>query len=210
MDVKEKYLVKCITDADNGISRLTEGILKLDGMSSFKIRHLLNNVLSIPDIPEINYLEIGVYKGSTFVSALYKNKVHSSYAIDDWSQFEGDNSAFKKACKTYDIVKYHLIEKDAFKVDLSNIMNKINIYFYDGHHSRESTFSALAYYYPVLTYEFILIVDDYDWSDPHKGIMMAISKLKLEIVFSDHLRSSICNDADGWWNGVGVFILRKR
>ena len=205
-----KHIKDSIWSADIETSKLHPMILALDGMSSIKNRHLLNNIL---DIPDGNYLEIGVHKGSTFISALYKNKHNSAYAIDDWSQFDEDGIVkreFLKNCKYFDIRNYLLIEGDCFSVDKNKISYPINVYFYDGYHSIESTSKALTYFYDILDEEFIFIVDDYDWEEPHQGVLQGIAACDLTIEFEQHLKANCASDKDSWWNGVGILLLKKK
>lgn len=49
----------------------SEPYLFHDRMSSPKVRHLLNNLCSLPST---SYLEIGTWKGSTWISALFQNQ----------------------------------------------------------------------------------------------------------------------------------------
>ena len=205
-----EHIELSIIKAIEGKSKLVSGILDIEGMSSSRNRHLLNNLL---DMPDVNYLEIGAWKGSTFVSALYKNNVTSAYAIDDWSQFMEEpvdiRYYFLKNCKKYGI-NYKLIETNCFVVNLKDIKSKINIFFYDGDHGRKLTRNSLLYYFNVLADEFLYIVDDYDWEGPSLGVADALEKTNLDVVYSKHLKSNGMNDIDTWWNGLGIFILRKR
>jgi len=203
-----KYSIsKNIDNAIGGISKLDPEVLKLKGMSSSRNRHLLNNIL---EAPNINYLEIGVWHGSTFISALYKNKVRA-YAIDNWSEYNDNESKynFYKNCERFGISGYTFFETDSFKVDLNWILNKINVYFYDGDHNYLKTIKALTYFLPVLDNEFLFIVDDYDWKDVNKGVMDGIKECKLRVIQKWELHSKCANDKDTWWNGLGIFILRK-
>ncbi len=80
--------------AYQGSSSLTQQILNIDGMSSPKVRHFLNNLCSLPGT---SYLEIG-WKGSTWISALYGNKATIQQA-DDWNFGSvpiGTRAAFEK------------------------------------------------------------------------------------------------------------------
>lgn len=188
-----------------GKSKLIPPILSFWGMSSPRNRHLLNNLL---DFPDVNYLEIGVYTGSTFVSALYGNEANAAYAIDNWSQFSGHASSFEDNCKQYGI-KHTLIEGDCFQIDRSRIKEKINVYFYDGEHTDAATFSAINYYYDLLDDEFIFIVDDFDWWTVEKGVRDSVSAHNLNTVYERVLKSNGTNDNETWWNGIYVSILRK-
>ena len=132
------YVKKCILLADQNISKLSPEILAMEGMSSSKVRHLLNN---LGELPNLNYLEIGVWKGSTWVSALFNNihNLNSAVAIDNWflidqSYFFENNAKFlteqKEKCK--------IISEDSFKLDKKPIFDHpVNVYFYDGEHTKE-------------------------------------------------------------------------
>lgn len=205
----KEHIDKSIDNALKHISNIdNDDILSINGMSSERNRHLLNNLLNINDV---NYLEIGVHKGSTFVSALYKNNINSSYAIDNWSEFNnGDiKSEFLKNCNNFNINNFKFIENDSFKLDLNDIKNKINIYFYDGNHTTESTIKSLEYYYDILDDEFIFIVDDYDWDYVQKGVKIGIENCKLNIIYEKYLKSDFCGDKNTWWNGLYIVILKK-
>lgn len=203
-----EHIQQSIINALGGKSKLNLEILSLEGMSSPRNKHLLNNIL---DIPNVNYLEIGVHKGSTFISSLYQNKINSAYAIDNWSEFnDGDvKTCFLKNCNNCNITNFTFLESDSFKLGLDNIKHKINIYFYDGNHSTESTCNALTYYYDSLDEEFIFIVDDYDWIDVQKGVKIGIKNCKLNIIYEQQLKADFCGDNNTWWNGLYISILKK-
>lgn len=209
-----KHLEKSINNAQLNRSKLSKEVLDCGGFSSSKIRHLLNNILELPDS---NYLEVGVFMGSTFVSALYKNNLNSAYAVDNWSEFNdyGDiKTIFKTTCEKFDLKNYEFFEEDCFKMDLSKIKNKINVYFYDGNHDESNQYKALKYFYPILADEFIFMVDDFDsydakWAEVERGTRHAMRNCNLNILFEKHLHSLGRNNADSWWNGFYVSYLKK-
>ena len=100
------HLLKSIINAARGHSKLSNKALRLPGMSSKRNRHLLNNIV---DMPDVNYLEIGVHKGSTFISALYQNDINYAYAIDNWSEFGNVEKTFLKNCNKFSINNLSLI-----------------------------------------------------------------------------------------------------
>ena len=156
-------------------------------------------------------MEIGVWKGSTLISSLYEN-TNFGYAIDDWRgdlNEEDVRNSFLMNTNNFGLTNLKLIEKDCFDVDLSEIDNKINIFFYDGDHSAEATEKSLTYFYPVFADEFLYIVDDYDWTNPIFGVSDGIKESHLEVIYEKHLWSNCMNDADSWWNGLGIFIFKK-
>ena len=63
--------------------KITEDILKMDGLSGRKYRSLINSLINKVKNP--SYLEIGSWLGSTACSAAFKNKLTIT-CIDNWSQ----------------------------------------------------------------------------------------------------------------------------
>jgi len=154
----------------------------------------------------VNYLEIGVWKGSTFISSLYKNEHVKAYCIDNWSEFDSNKEIFLNNCSLYDIKNFNYFNDDCFKFDKKNIKDKINIYFYDGNHTENSQYKAIEYYYDVLSDEFILIVDDYDFEPVETGTKKIIEDLNLEILFEKRLFSQNYNNTNQTWSLVEWYI----
>ncbi|MES2122087.1 MAG: class I SAM-dependent methyltransferase, partial [Chlamydiota bacterium] len=191
-------------------SRLAPGILALEGMSSTKVRSLLNNLCSLPDA---SYLEIGVWKGSTFVSALYGNEgsLRQAVAIDDWSEFGGPAAQFQQNCKTFlKRVPHRFYSADSFKINPNDVVDRpINIYFYDGAHDALSQELALTHYYDVCDDLFILIVDDWNYPPAQEGTRNAMQKLNCEVLYEISLPANYNGDKDNWWNGLYVALISK-
>ena len=78
--------------------KITEDILKMDGLSGRKYRSLINSLINKVKNP--SYLEIGSWLGSTACSAAFKNKLTIT-CIDNWSQvfFEKNFLILKKFLK---------------------------------------------------------------------------------------------------------------
>ena len=201
-----------IDEAEKGNSKLTQEILEMEGMSSFKIRHFMNNLCSLPNT---NYLEIGCYKGSTWVSSLFKNQdnIKHAYAIDNWSEFGSQKNIFIENNQKF--ISSHAYNKsiiscDSFSLDVSSVINTpIKIYFYDGNHSRISQELAFTYYNNVLDDVFIAIVDDWNWIDVQEGTKAAFKKLGYEVLFERIMSSRFCGDLETWWNGFYIAVIRK-
>jgi hypothetical protein len=86
MDELTGHVERSIKLADLGVSNLSKDIFYLDGMSSPKVRAFLNNLC---ERKGTRYLEIGLWKGSTFISALYGNEqmVDLAIGIDGYTEF---------------------------------------------------------------------------------------------------------------------------
>lgn len=181
-------------------------ILEIDGMSTSKTRHLLNNLCSLPNS---SYLEIGVWKGSTWISALYNNykEINEAAAIDNWSQFGGPKEAFTANCKTFLFNnKYKFIDLDSFQLNPLTLFTKpVNIYFYDGCHLQESQRKAFTYYNEIFDDVFIAVVDDWS-SEVHRiGTFQAFDELHYEVLFEDSLPAG----ENEFWNGQYIAVIRR-
>lgn len=204
------YVKQAIKDASLNRSKLLfpfgRKILLLEGMSSEKNRHLLNNICSLRNI---TYLEIGTWKGSTFISSNYLNKI-KSYAMDDWSLFNGPENIFKENCQKY--IKqnnYTFFNTNAFQFDKSIIPEKINVFFYDGSHTYDSQYTAFVYYNGLFSDVFICIVDDFNMNDAQKGTFDAFKKLNYTVLYENHLPARYNGDCQQWWNGFYIAVIKK-
>lgn len=176
-----------------------ETMKQLVGLSTPKVRHLLNNLAS----ESSSYLEIGCYLGGTLRAALHGNDHLYAVAIDNFSMSPGKRDEF---FKNTEMLKFQFIEEDAFKVKLSLIYQPIDCYFYDGAHSFEATQQALKYYYPVLADEFTFIVDDWNMKRIPNATFSAARELNLEVMEVFNLN---CVPNGEWWNGIGIVRLKK-
>lgn len=201
-------LIKQVNDsleyANAGFTKLNEKAITMDGMSSFKVRNFLNKIVSYPDT---SYLEIGVWRGSTFYSAMHGNKPKYALAIDNFSQFDGNELAFQ--INMHDTESgFYFINSDCFNLPYKPT-EKFNVYFYDGDHSLQSHKSALTYYHDMLTDEYIYICDDWNWPEVKAGTEEGIKEKNLEIVQEWTLPADFNGDKINWWNGLWVAVIKK-
>lgn len=190
---------------ESGQTKLSQKALNFPGMTSPKVKNLLNKACSYPNT---NYLEIGVYKGSTFYSALYGNKPNYAVAIDDFSEFDGKEETFLNNISDLDN-EYKFINGECFSLDLGVFDHKINTYFYDGNHGIYSQERALTYYYDILDDTFIYICDDYDWEEVKAGTKSGIEKAGLRIIEERTLLGDDLGQ-DAYWNGIYIAELSKK
>jgi hypothetical protein len=206
------HVENALLNAERGISKITNEIIRMEGMSGTKTRHFYNNILNMEDA---RYLEVGTWKGSSVCSAMIGNKA-KIICIDNWCGFGGP----KAECLN-NIEKFKgendvsFIEDDCFKVDVS-LLPKFNIFMYDGDHSKKSHFLALNHFYDCVDDIFIFIVDDWNWKDVREGTMESIQKLNLKTLYEKEIRLTWDNSvtkepelSQNWWNGIYVAILQK-
>lgn len=201
-------------NAENHISKITNDIITMKGMTGIKTRHFYNNLLNTEDA---RYLEIGTWMGSSVCSAMCGNKA-KVICIDNWSEFDGPKDIFlvnfEKFKGENDAT---FIENDCYKIDISTLP-KFNIYMYDGNHTNESHYKALLHYYDCLDDVFIFIVDDWNWKSVRDGTNDAIQKLNLKVLYEKEIRTTNNDTHPAWWspeqiqwhNGFYVSILQKK
>lgn len=201
--------IKAVYDVNknNGTTKLTEEIFRIPGMSTRENRILLNELVKEGD----KYFEIGVHKGSTFISAMYKNNAQG-VAIDNFSQFGNLQECkpwFDQACKDHGIENITFIDEDCFKLnsDQKSAMAGANIYFYDGDHRSIDQEMALTYYFKELSNPVIFIVDDWNHFPAKVGTRKGID-LTGAIVHKEWELDSDKTEYS-WHNGLYVAVLGK-
>lgn len=203
-----EHLQKSISNANLENSKINKACLGVEGMSSAKIRHFLNNVV---DFPTCRYLEIGCWKGSTIISSQFQNTPEKYWVIDNFIEFGNVRDEFKANFK--DIVGSDPNLIDCGFTDLvpaEKGISDVNVYLYDGAHGDEHHAQSLKHYYSALANEFIYLVDDWNWSSIERATKRTIEELKLEIVFEQVMPAvPEGQDREQWWNGFFVSVLRK-
>jgi hypothetical protein len=207
---------KSILNGENKNSKLNDDVLSIQGMSSPKFKHFLNNICSNPDN---RYLEIGTFKGGTFISALWKNEMNKTpVAIDNFSEFFDIDNYNKKndinprECfhintnKFLSDRRFRFIDYNCFDIDLEFNTN-FDVYLYDGDHSEGSQELALTYFRPVLADVIIFIVDDWNMDTAKKGTLKGLKDWN--VIKKWELKADFDGDMANWWNGTAIFVLEK-
>jgi len=217
------YTAYALSAALGNESKLDSRFFSLDqlcGFSGMSFRHFMNKMGEIPDI---SYLEVGTYCGSTLLSFLYRNlsSINHAYAIDNWSEFnEIGNYSRDTFFKNLDFLHPNrpsclkIIEDDCFALDKSEIKHKINFYFYDGPHSEKDHYNAYVYYDDILADCFVTAVDDWNSVAVKKGTQKAFKELNYQIIASWEIDTSDkkgwSEDPDReWWRGVYIAVIQK-
>ncbi len=204
------HIKNSIQLADQGKSKIIRDIFSIEDFTSDKVRCLMNQICSLP---KANYLQIGVFNGSTLISALYGNasSLNSAIAVDDWSGYGGRSSIFPEISSKYlGKDKYKFYEENYLSLNKKDIFTSpVNIYFYDGDHSVHGQSQSLTYYDDVLDDLFILVVDDWNYPPTQEGTLDGLSKLNYQVLYSAELPASYNGDRAQWWNGVYVALIKK-
>lgn len=191
----------------NADTHLNSGVLSIEGMSGTAYKKFANRLLSNAVVQ--NYLEIGVWKGSTAISALYGNQGKINHTVvDNFCQFNGPKDEFISNWKSHLGCEPNLLDMDCFGFDpKEKNIKDIDVYFYDGEHTEEDQFKALVHYYDAMRESFIYMVDDWAWDKVQRGTRRAIGHLNLKTALA--LDFYGVEDRNGWWNGCGIFVFIK-
>jgi hypothetical protein len=195
----------CLERAEAKESSLTSEVIgAVGGFCGEKFRHLLNNLGHFCT----SYLEIGSLHGASLTSTCYGNGL-DAIAIENFSEFDGKRETLTANAKKYAPEAY-LVFGDCWLPEtvVQVPEGKIDLFFYDGCHSKDAHERALREYASRLAAEFIYLVDDWNWPHVKEAAMRGINASGYKVVYQ---RQIACPDGDGggWWNGVGIFVLRK-
>ena len=80
--ISKDFVTACLKMSDGERSKLTNSERELHGQSSAKLKCFLNNLCSKDGT---RYLELGVYKASTIISAVYGNPKTVAVGIENFT-----------------------------------------------------------------------------------------------------------------------------
>lgn len=213
-DIKHSELVQHVVAsvAKSGIPTVR---VDVKGLTSPRVQTLLNSLAQGVS----TYMEIGAAMGATFCAVLKDNPIHA-IAIDSWQQdIQPANRATllpSNKVETFieNVKKYKgnsrvdVLNGDLFKIEVDPFVNYIQMLFYDGPHDFESTKRAVEHYYPALTQEAIIVFDDANWDGVVAGAREGINAVGAHVVYEKLMLNSEEN-ANEWWNGVYIMVIRK-
>jgi hypothetical protein len=200
-----RHVEGAIHDAHRGRSRLTPEVRAVPGLTSTLVRHFLNIVCGRGSV---NYLEIGSWKGAT-ITAASCNNVGRFTAVDDFSQWADPGQFYANRARCERWCRFDFLDRDSWQVDPAEISPDVDVYFYDGEHSYESQVRAFVHFDPALAGEFVAVVDDWNYPQVRAGTQAAFAELGYDVLRDWELPARWDGDAENWWNGLYVAIVRK-
>lgn len=186
--------------------KLPAEILGMQGMSGRKYRYFINNLMAALDSPA--YMEVGSWAGSTACAAMYGN-TGSVLCIDNWSEFGGPRELFfaNTLAARNPQISFRTIESDFREVDFSSI-GPFCIYLFDGPHETRDHHDGLVMALPALHRDFVLIVDDWNWSCVREGTISALAEGGVNVHASIEIKTNQYNEVpvvkfeqSEWHNG---------
>ena len=223
MSATIKHIEESLKFGNLEVSKLTQDVIDIKGLTSKKVRCFLNNICNKENTV---YLEIGSYRGATFCSALYGNDV-DAIAIDNWSVEKimpaitplwtslGESAVETKPKDVFvqNLKKFkgtnnvQVLDENYLNFNKKSLLYEPNVIFYDGQHTFADQYQVLADFKDYLADEFVLIVDDWNWEK--RGILKGIKDLNLNVKYKKEIFTK-GEDPDDFWNGLGVFLLSSK
>jgi hypothetical protein len=214
--------------ADNEKSKLTEREREIHGLSSTRLRCLINNLCAAE---KCNYLEVGTYKGSTLIAAARGNDVKvvgvDNFLYDDreankWAPegFIWDNmkSQLEANINTYrlqpDVVNgedISIIQSDFKTAELPK--NNFSVCFFDvSPVNGESYDIFFEHVLPALTQSSVVVFSQQSNNDHAEQLNEALKKheTKVNSQFSEIRVSGSNADATKYYSGIRVLGFIKK
>ena len=209
-------ILESINASACGVSNFDESTFDISGLSSNRVRHLLNSLCSNEGI---KYLEIGSYLGSTFCAAIEGNELEA-YAVDNWAtdnlqpaenETEIERASyqdFRENAKRYKgDSKVRIINADCKNLVPEDLNSKVNLVFYDGDHSYDGQLESLQTIKDLVEDTFILILDDANFAGVVESAEQFVRQNNFSILFEQKLLNAIESDRM-WWNGLHILVLQ--
>jgi len=216
-----KHIEESLHWGEKEVSKLTQDVINIHGITSNKIRCFLNNICSIGG----TYLEIGVFRGATFCSAIYQNNIHA-IGLDNFASPNLMPMGVSQKLASYlkrgidvppqedfinNVKRFGNPEHlDIYKTDYTSFdytqLPKVNIVFYDGDTRYHDQYTVLKKILPLFSEQTILIMDDWNWNSG--AIDDLIKEENLIVTFKEEIFTQ-GEDMGSFWNGLGVFLIEK-
>jgi SAM-dependent methyltransferase len=219
-----RHVSRAFEESKAGYSSLPPDVLAISGMSGNMTRHLYNN-LALLKLPAtqgaprpLNYLEIGTWKGSSLVAAMYGNSHVHGVCIDNWSQFGSPRQEYdaniQKFLPEADVTT---IEGDSFVTGVVGDTT-FDMYLYDGGHTYNDHRRAITHFARHLADVSIVIIDDWNWPAVRAGTLQGLAESYdvLKVRESSEVRHTHDDSHTPfdqakaqYWNGIVVMVIER-
>ena len=208
-DDLEEAVESCFRSAERGDSKLSPDVLSVPGMTSLRIRHLLNRM---GELPGCRFLEIGTLFGATALAASFDNG-GTFLSVDNFSEFNQPDPrpALHQHLERFrDRCRVDFRETDCWELPSVLDPNSVNVYFFDGPQTQLAQRDALVRFATVLMSPFVLVVDDWNLSCVRDGTREALDELGWSVKRGWCRRTDYNGDAESWWNGLYVAVVETQ
>jgi len=214
--------------ADNERSKITEREREMHGLSSIRLRCLINNLCAADNV---KYLEIGAYKGATLIAAMRGNNIKATgidnFKYDDrepnkwapdgyiWdnmkSQLEANLNTYRLQPDVVNGDKILIIEEDFQKAELTK--DNYNVCFFDISPVDGASYDEFFdHVLPALSQSSVVIFSQQSNNTHAEQLNEAMKKheVKFNAQYSETRISGSNADASKYYSGIRVFGLVKK
>jgi len=228
--ITQPFVKAALELSDNGQSKLNEREREVYGLSSTRLRSLINNLCSKPDT---NYLEVGTYRGATLISAAYGNPTCKVVGIDNFmyderepkrvppkgyiwdnmkSQLEANLGRYADSGTGLNIKNISFIQSDFQSADLVEFpsfdlcffdVSPVNAAIYDDFFNLILTkMSATS----------VVVFSAYSNVSHAKELDEAFSRHadKVDVAWKEQRISNGTSDSTQYFSGIGIFGITKK
>lgn len=225
----EAFIEAALELADNGLSKISEREREIFGLSSARLRSLINNLCSKENT---NYLELGVYKGATIISALYGNPTLKVVGVDNYkyderepkkvaaegtiwenikSQLHSNIARYSDPDMGINVNNLTIIENNFQDVDWSK-QGKFDLCFFDISPAKTADYDVFfTKVIPAMKTESVLIFSNYSNEQNATDLQKALEKYKtlFDIQWKKQRISSGLSDATQYFSGILVVGIKR-
>jgi hypothetical protein len=210
--------------AINCYRSLSDTCIGMSGMSGYKYRYFINNVMKRLVNPR--YLEVGVMAGSSLCSAIDGVYGVEALGIDRYSL--GNSSLEQAEANVASVItdssSVSIIDRDFLSVNFTG-RGPFNVYLYDCGRAQGNYESCLVHAESALADDLLFIVGDWDHcyggvdSELNTGVRASIAQAGYNICYHVDVQTGSFYETIGspssevestpWQNGYGIFVLSR-
>lgn len=226
----QEFIKAALTLSDVGQSKVGERERELFGMSSPRLKALLNNLCSKEGT---NYLELGVYKGSTLISAAFGNITNKVVGVENYSYderepkrkapegiiWENMKSQLKANLKRYEEsglainnANITIVESDFQDVDWKNYP-KFDLCFFDIVPTNKEIYTTFFdKTIQALNSESVIVFSNYSNSNNAKMLdeLLSENSHKFDVQWREQRISGGLSDNTQYYSGVLIIGIKKK
>lgn len=225
------WIKAALEQSDNERAKIGERERELFGLSSVRLKCLLNNLCAVS--ANINYLELGVYKGSTLISALTGNNKTKAIGVDNFryddrepkkwapensiwenvkSQLESNINRYKDPDSGVNTDNITIIEGDFKDIDWAK-QPKFDVCFFDISPVNAEIYDT--FFEKVLTAsapESVIVFSNYSNELHAKELQSALLRHddKFTVEAKEQRISSGLSDSTSYYSGILVLSIKKK
>ena len=228
--ITKEWVQAALKLADNGQSKLTERERELFGLSSERLRCLINNVCAVKDI---SYLEIGIYRGSTALAAAYGNDTTRVVGVDNFkyderepdkwapegfihsnmkSQMEANLARYTTGDNGVTLDNIEIIESNFEDIDWDK-QKKFDVVFFDVVPVNTSLYDDFFNKtLKAMNTEAVLMFSQYSNPEHARDLEAALLRHadKLDITWQEKRTNSGTSNANHYYSGVSIYGIKKK